>query len=565
MHLGTTPFETILTPRTNIDYRINLAFAHMPVVNVGNLEKPIYFPVDVCRVLPGQVSNGELGTIQRQNIISFSCRRPPDNYLSITRDGLKIMGIDRGMTEKMGIKVSQEMIAVPGRILNSPSIKYGRDSFTPRFGSWNLMNKKFCNGASCNNWAVLMVLQKGNGDDPTQSVNLLMRKSKEMGLMLSNPISRPFTVRYGPNFLEEMCSKFEEIKKNARLVLVLLPSGEEKIFSDIKYAGDVRVGILNHCCLSSKFIGGNDQYMANNAMKINLKLGGTCQGMDLPRSSRLLSTGKTMVVGLDVTHPTGTDPKEFPSIACIVASVDNALGQWPGQPRIQAPRTENIVFLDQMMRSCLERWQAKNGGQLPANILVYRDGVSEGQFDMVLREELPLIRKACHGLYRNPPAITVLVVGKRHNVRFFPTRMDDLDKTNNAINGTVVDRGVTRPIYWDFYLQAQAPLQGSARPAHYVVIHDEIFGNKNINTEGPPADVLQELTHTICYMMGRCTRSISYSTPAFLADRFCDRARRYVRAYFAHELEKPNSGDVHAPGQHVVGLHGSVANSMVYI
>ena len=48
-------------------------------------------------------------------------------------------------------------------------------------------------------------------------------------------------------------------------------------------------------------------------------------------------------------------------------------------------------------------------------------------------------------------------------------------KTKNPINGTVVDRGVTRPIYWDFYLQAQAPLQGSTRSAHYVVIHDEIF------------------------------------------------------------------------------------------
>lgn len=36
----------------------------------------------------------------------------------------------------------------------------------------------------------------------------------------------------------------------------------------------------------------------------------------------------------------------------------------------QSPSTQNIVFLDQMMRSCLERWQAKNAGSLPTTILV---------------------------------------------------------------------------------------------------------------------------------------------------------------------------------------------------
>jgi hypothetical protein len=57
------------------------------------------------------------------------------------------------------------------------------------------------------------------------------------------------------------------------------------------------------------------------------------------------------------------------------------------------------------------------------NILVYRDGVSEGQFDIVLNFELPLIKEACVELYnKSMPYITIVVFGKRHNVRlpFWP-------------------------------------------------------------------------------------------------------------------------------------------------
>ncbi|KAI0864530.1 hypothetical protein F4860DRAFT_464511 [Xylaria cubensis] len=37
--------------------------------------------------------------------------------------------------------------------------------------------------------------------------------------------------------------------------------------------------------------------------------------------------------------------------------------------------------------------------RLPENIIIFRDGVSEGQYEQVLEKELPLIRKACERVY----------------------------------------------------------------------------------------------------------------------------------------------------------------------
>ena len=82
--------------------------------------------------------------------------------------------------------------------------------------------------------------------------------------------------------------------------------------------------------------------------------------------------------------------------------------------------------------------------------------------------------EACRKLgIEPPPKITVLVVGKRHHVRFFPMNAGDGDKSGNCPAGTVVDRDVGHPTEFDFYLQSHGGLLGTSRPAHYNVLLDE--------------------------------------------------------------------------------------------
>lgn len=69
------------------------------------------------------------------------------------------------------------------------------------------------------------------------------------------------------------------------------------------------------------FYKGSPQYYANVALKVNLKLGGINHVLkdQLPA---VISQGKTMVIGIDVTHPTGAK-STTPSVAAMVASADN--------------------------------------------------------------------------------------------------------------------------------------------------------------------------------------------------------------------------------------------------
>lgn len=89
---------------------------------------------------------------------------------------------------------------------------------------------------------------------------------------------------------------------------------------------------------------------------------------------------------------------------------------------------------------------------------------------------------------------------------------------------------------WDFFLQAHAALQGTARPCHYYIVHDEIFRQiyaKQIPPQfGNIADIVEDLTHNMCYLFGRATKAVSLCPPAYYADLACERARCYLANLF---------------------------------
>ncbi|KAJ8121163.1 hypothetical protein ONZ43_g2317 [Nemania bipapillata] len=293
-------------------------------------------------------------------------------------------------------------------------------------------------------------------------------------------------------------------------------------------------------------------------MKFNLKLGGRNHVLDTLKLG-VVGQKKTMVVGIDVTHPAPGSLSKVPSVAGIVASVDECLGQWPAEIRIQAAGQEMVADLEDMFKSRLRLWETGNNKTLPENILVYRDGVSEGQYDDVVRQELSALRNACMKKYPAPatkagkPHITIVIVGKRHNTRFFPTKQEDADDRGNPKNGTVVDRGITEARNWDFFLQSHTAVQGTARPAHYYVVYDQIFKNtKTARGLEPAADALENLTHNMCYLFGRATKAVSICPPVYYAHLVCARARCYLQ--HLPDFLSPPKTDAKSVGAIITGV-----------
>jgi hypothetical protein len=197
----------------------------------------------------------------------------------------------------------------------------------------------------------------------------------------------------------------------------------------------------------------------------------------------------------------------------------------------------------------------------------------------VLENELPALRKACKELYspdstkKGIPRLTIVVVGKRHHHRFYASRAEESDKSTNPRNGTVVDRVITEARHWDFFLQAHAAIQGTARPAHYYIIYDEIFRDMKVRKPFEnAADALEDLTHNMCYLFGRATKAVSICPPAYYADLVCERARCYLSRFFdpspavSPEPSVTGGGGVSTtPDSSLVAIHDRIRHTMFYI
>ena len=93
-----------------------------------------------------------------------------------------------------------------------------------------------------------------------------------------------------------------------------------------------------------------------------------------------------IILGADVTHPDPGSLGRKPSIAAVVGSCDPSLSVYNTEVRLQAgdQAIEEITNLEEMVFSLLMKFYQQNKTRKPEKIIFYRDGVSEGQFDMVL-------------------------------------------------------------------------------------------------------------------------------------------------------------------------------------
>jgi eukaryotic translation initiation factor 2C len=226
-----------------------------------------------------------------------------------------------------------------------------------------------------------------------------------------------------------------------------------------------------------------------------------------------------MLIGIDVSHP---DPSQAdkPSLAAVVGSMDGRLSQYVAHLSAQSSRTEMVSALEDAIVCQLEAFRSKNASsRLPETIVVYRDGVSEGQFQEVLDKELPAIHGAFERLgvvdLGKAIKVAIIVCQKRHHTRLCYEERDAGGQVTriNSCPGVVIDarsgeHSITSAVYNEFYLNSHTAIQGTAKACKYTLLYDEI---------GFKLSELELLTYWSTYLYARCNRSVSYATPAYYA------------------------------------------------
>uniref|UniRef100_A0A803N897 Argonaute 1 n=1 Tax=Chenopodium quinoa TaxID=63459 RepID=A0A803N897_CHEQI len=542
-------------------YGFVIQHTQWPCLQVGNQQRPNYLPMEVCKIVEGQRYSKRLNERQITALLKVTCQRPQERERDIVQTVHHNAYHADPYAQEFGIKIDERLASVEARVLPAPWLKYhdsGREkNCLPQVGQWNMMNKKMVNGGTVNNWFCIN-FSRNVQDGVARSFCSELAQMCHISGMSYNPEPVLPGISARPDQVEKALktryhdamtamSKSQQQKKEIDLLIVILPDNNGSLYGDLKRICETELGIVSQCCLTKHVFKMSKQYLANVALKINVKVGGrnTVLVDAISRRIPLVSDRPTIIFGADVTHPhPGEDSS--PSIAAVVASQDwPEVTKYAGLVSAQAHRQELIQDL-------YKTWQDPSRGQItggmikellisfrrstghkPLRIIFYRDGVSEGQFYQVLLYELDAIRKACASLEPDyQPPVTFVVVQKRHHTRLFANNHHDrnsVDRSGNILPGTVVDSKICHPTEFDFYLCSHAGIQGTSRPAHYHVLWDE----NNFT-----ADELQSLTNNLCYTYARCTRSVSIVPPAYYAHLAAFRARFYM------EPETSDSGSM---------------------
>ena len=206
-------------------------------------------------------------------------------------------------------------------------------------------------------------------------------------------------------------------------------------------------------------------------------------------------------MGIDASHPEPGSDQNAPSYHSVVGSMDGSLIQYgcylsttggnsesgssisKRNNKTKSEKRANLGSetsdtLSQGVSALMTCFNKKNN-TFPKNIVVYRDGISDAQFQEVIDVELRGIKAGIvdSGCDIASVKITIVICLKRHHTRFFYE--NGSNDHLNSCPGVCVDasggeNSIVSPTMNEFYLNSHSPIQGTCNPCRYTVIHDEI-------------------------------------------------------------------------------------------
>ncbi|XP_058180389.1 protein argonaute 16-like [Rhododendron vialii] len=554
-------------------HKIQLTYsADMPCLNVSR-KSTNCLPLELCNLVSFQRYTKELSPTQRASLLDKSRQEPQECIQALTNAVRNCRFDSDPLLAACGISIEKQLTQVDGRVLEAPRLKFGKgEDCIPQNGRWNYYNKQLLNPIPIEWWAVINF---STCCDTSHLSRELINCARNKGLHIKGPHTLiEEDPRYGSSspvvrvekMFEKIVSKFPS--RRPQFLLCILPERKTSdIYGPWKKICLCDKGIATQCLSPSK-ININGQYLTNVILKINAKLGGINSLLAIeiepflgepPINSwvPLIKDTPTMILGMDVSH--GPSGSNTPSIASVVGSLSWPLiSRYRAAVRTQSPKVEMIESLfkplanggdDGIMRELLMDFYLTSAEHKPAQIILFRDGVSESQFNQVLTGELDDIIKAYKHLGKGDiPKFTVIVAQKRHHTKLFQER-----GSKNVPPGTIVDTKIVHPRSYDFYMCAHAGMIGTSRPAHYHVLLDEI---------GFSPDQLQDFVHSLSYIYQRSTTAISIVAPVKYAHHAAKQMGQFVNFEDSSGSPSERKGSPAAPK--LPRLHKDVARSMFF-
>jgi len=378
---------------------------------------------------------------------------------------------------KWGLELEKDPIKLTGRTLDAEKLLFGKNKIVT-------VNLKCDWGrestttpclvpVNIKSWHVVTTVR--NKTVTEGFIKLTKTLASKMGINVAEPTLSILQNDRSETYVQDIC-KF--VTPTTELVVAVVPQQREDRYATLKRQCNTELPVASQV-ICAKTISNEKKVQSvvqKIILQINCKLGGELWGVKIP-------VPNLMIIGIDVYHDP-THKKE--SVIGAVASLNSTHSMWANESAFQKPGQEITDVIMCLIGNLVRKFKEKNNAS-PDKIIVYRDGVGDGQLDQLDFYEA----ERCMDLFKKcqiNPEFTFIVVQKRINRRFFEMKGS---RYENPPPGSVLDHTVMKPDWDDFLLVSQFSSQSVVCPTHYIVVK---------NTTTFSIDQIQKITYKMTHM-----------------------------------------------------------------
>uniref|UniRef100_A0A8V0ZVE7 Piwi-like protein 1 n=1 Tax=Gallus gallus TaxID=9031 RepID=A0A8V0ZVE7_CHICK len=377
-----------------------------------------------------------------------------------------------------GLSFDSSLLSFTGRVVQAEKILQAGNVFdyNPQFADWSRETRvaPLIHAKPLDNW--LLIYTRRNYDAANMLLQNLFKVTPSMGIRMN----KATMIEVDDRTEAYLRVLQQSITPDTNIVVCILSSTRKDKYDAIKKYLCTDCPIPSQCVVARTLSKPQTALaiVTKIALQMNCKMGGELWSVEIPLK-------QLMIVGIDCYHDTLSGKQ---SIAGFVASLNEKMTRWFSRCVVQSRGQEIVDGLKACLQTALREWFKWNK-YLPSRIIVYRDGVGDGQLNTLVNYEVPQFLDCLKTVGKDyNPRLTVIVVKKRVSTRFFAQAGGGL---KNPPPGTVVDIEVTRPEWYDFFIVSQAVRNGCVAPTHYNVVYD---------TSKLKPDHVQRLTYKLCHM-----------------------------------------------------------------
>ncbi|XP_072051349.1 piwi-like protein 1 [Amphiura filiformis] len=394
-----------------------------------------------------------------------SIRSNPDALAELTNWGIRL---DTDILPVNARQLPMEKIFAGNNVsfMAGPQADWGRD----------LGRARVLTPVNLNHWMVIAT--KRDSSKAQEFLNTMSKVCPQMGIKCEMPMTFELQDDKTQSYISLIRDR---INPQLQLVIAIFPTSRDDRYSAFKKLCCVEAPVPSQAIIARTI--GQPQKLRSVtqkiALQINCKLGGDLWHLDIPLKG-------LMTVGIDVFH----DPsRSGRSIGAVIASMNKVMTRWYSRCCFQDPHQELIDGLKMCLTAALKKYHDVNH-ELPGKIIIFRDGVGDGQLAVVAEYEQAQFT-SCFAQFGADymPKLSIVVVQKRINTRIFGVLQGS--RMDNPPPGVVVDHTITRRDWYDFFLVSQHVRQGTVSPTHYVSSHD---------TSTLKPDHMQRLAYKLTHM-----------------------------------------------------------------